>query len=154
MAGGQGAQILQQVEGLLTQLAQSEPEPEVQQAIQGILQQVQPLMQLVGKDDMQDMQSGLNNPSGPPPGEEGGEMPGGAGGQELPSGGGAEGAPSPGGGDEGATHHVEIHITPAKTFAGARKQAMATHAQRGHFSQHTPAGERPSTDRTKNKAKG
>jgi hypothetical protein len=53
---------------------------------------------------------------------------------------------------------LEIHIGAKgggpKTFADAKKAAMATHAERGHFDKNTPKGETPSTPRTKNKAKG
>ena len=120
-------------------LARGKKDPQVQQAIQGIQQQVEPLQQMVGKNDQAEMQSGLANPSG----EAGGEPGGAAGG----------GAPEPGGGGEGATHSVEIHIRPT-SFKGANKAAMATHGERGHFDRGTPKGESPTTPRTKARAKG
>ena len=94
-AGGSGgAQILQQIEALLAQLAQSEPEPAIQQAVKGMAQQAEALQQIVGKDDEQDMQSGLANPGG------GAEAPAGDG-EEPGAGGGAMPPEGAGGGD----HH-------------------------------------------------
>jgi hypothetical protein len=150
-AGGSGgAEILQQIEALLAQLAQSEPEPEIQQAVTQMSKQAEALQQVVGKSDEQDMQSGLANPGGAPgmggaPGAE----------PELPGAGG--GAPAPPEGDGGGEHHVvEVHIgVPggAKSFKGANKAAMAHFADKGHFGSE-PKGETPQTERTKNKAKG
>lgn len=149
--GGGGAQILQQIEDLLNQLVQSEPEPEIQQAVQGMMQQVQDLQQVVGQDMGQDQGEGL----GGAPAGGGMPEPGGAGGQEEmpPSPGGAPAPEGGAGGGEGPTHEVEIHIRPTGGFKGARKAAMATHAERGHFSKTTPKGETPQSDRSKNKAK-
>lgn len=153
-------QILQQIESLLSQLAQASPEPQVQQAIQGIQKQVEPLQQILGAQQAQGQSSGLQNPGGapeagggagaiPPPG---GVEPGGAGDEsELPQG----GAPA-----EGGDHHgvAEIHIKMApggpKSFGDAKKAAMAQHASSGHFDPHTAKGETPSTAKTKAKAKG
>lgn len=157
-AGGSGgAQIVQQIEDLLMQLSQMEPEPEIQQAVQSIQERLEPLQQLLGKDDQQDMQSGLANPGGAAPGEE--PPGGGAGG--MPAGPESAGMPAPtegGGGGGEPTHEVEIHIRPAgggsKSFGGAKKEAMANLKEKGHFSRSTPKGEKPSTDRTKSKAKG
>lgn len=152
MAEG-SAQILQQIEGLLAQLAQSEPEPEVQRAIQGIQKQVEPLQQILGAQDAQNAQSGLQNPTG------GAGAAGGAPGGEEEEGAGA-GAPPPAngaGGGAGGEHHVlEIHIGAGgpKTFADAKKAAMAMHGERGHFDPGTPKGEMPSSAKTKAKAKG
>ena len=122
-AGGVGgAQILQQIEQLLMQLAQSEPEPQIQQAVSAIGQQVSALQQVVGKDDMQDMQSGLANPGGS------GGMP-------------------PGGEEPAAAEEP-------KSFAGAKKAAMANFKEKGHFSKNTPKGETPESEKSKNKKKG
>jgi hypothetical protein len=151
MAMDNGA-ILQQIESLLAQLAQNSPEPEVQHAVMNIQKQVEPLQQLMGAQDTQNMQSGLQNPTGGAPGG-GEEEPPGPGGMpgQMP---GMTGGHEAGGGGE---HHVlEIHIGAGgpKTFADAKKAAMSTHAARGHFDRSTPAGETPSTPRTKSKAKG
>jgi len=163
--GGGSAQVVQQIESLLAQLAQEQPEPQVQQAIKGIQAQVEPLQQILGAQQAQNMQGGLQNPTGPPPaggpGGAGAPPPGGSPGEgsELPpEPGGAmppEHGGEPGGGGEHGHHTIEIQIKPGgpKTFAGAKKAAMATHRERGHFDPNTPAGETPSTPRTKNKAK-
>lgn len=149
-AGGSGgAQILQQIEALLAQLAEAEPQPAIQQAVKDMAQQAEALQQVVGKDDEQDMQSGLANPSG------GGEMPPGGGAKELPAEGGAGMPPDSGaGGDHHGVAEIHIKMGAPKSFGGARKAAMANHAEKGHFSKSTPKGETPQSDRTKNKAKG
>jgi hypothetical protein len=109
--------------------------------------QAEALQTVVGKDDEQDMQSGLANPTGG--GTAGGIEPGG----ELPGG----GEPSAG---SGSDHHgvAEIHIKMApggpKTFGDAKKAAMAMHSEKGHFDPNTPKGETPSSARSKSKAKG
>lgn len=148
-AGGSGgAQILQQIQSLLAQLVQAEPEPEIQQAVQTMAKQAEALETVVGKSDEQDMQSGLANPTG------GGGLAG-AGGAEEP---GAE--PSMGADAGGNDHHgvAEIHIKMApggpKSFGDAKKAAMAMHAEKGHFDPNTPKGETPSSPKSKNKAKG
>lgn len=158
MAEG-SSQILQQIEGLLAQLAQAEPEPEVQRAIQGIQKQVEPLQQILGAQDAQNMQSGLQNPTGGAGGaggEEAPEAPGGPAGA-LGAGAGAPPTGDEGGGAPGGEHHVvEIHIGAGgpKTFGDAKKAAMAMHGERGHFDPGTPKGETPSSAKTKAKAKG
>jgi len=78
-ADGQGAMILQQVGDLLSQLAQSETEPQIQRGIMQVMKQLEPLMPLVAADDQQDMTSGLNTPAGPPGGLPGGPPNGGGG---------------------------------------------------------------------------
>lgn len=148
--GGQSAQLVQQIEGLLMQLAQSEPDPQIQHLIQQLSEPIQQLQQVVGKDDTEDMSSGLHNPGGE-------EAPGGAGGA-------AGGAPMPGGAGAGAgegaggEHHVvEVHIgVPSggpKSFGDAKKAAMANFKEKGHFGS-GPKGSPPETERAKNKAKG
>lgn len=140
---------MQQIQSLLAQLVQMEPEPEIQQAVQTMSKQAEALEGVLGKDDEQDMQSGLANPTG-------GGAPSPAGGpEELP------GAGAPGGDAGGGEHHgvAEVHIkmTPEggpKTFGDAKKAAMAMHAEKGHFDPHTPAGETPSSQKSKSKAKG
>ena len=160
---GEGSQILEQIEGLLAQLAQSEPEPEVQRAIQGIQKQVEPLQQVLGAQDIQNQQGGLANPTGGGAGAMGGmPAPGGAGmptgaepPEELPEGGAAGGAP-PSGGDHHGVAEIHIKMAPGgpKSFGDAKKAAMAMHGEKGHFDPHTPKGETPSTPKTKAKAKG
>lgn len=146
--GGQSAQLVQQIEALLAQLAQEQPNPQVQQIVQAVQKPIEALQQVVGTNDAQNMQSGLANPGGGGAGGPGSE-------DELPppATGGHEGA---GGGGE---HHVvEVHIgVPSggpKSFGGAKKAAMAQHAASGHFDPNTPKGETPSTPKTKSKAKG
>lgn len=151
--GSGGSQILQQIEGLLAQLVQSEPEPQIQQAVQTISKQVEALQGVIGKDDEQDMQSGLANPTG------GGAMPaaGGAEGAEEPQ---LPGAGAPGGDAGGGDHHgvAEIHIKMQpggpKTFGDAKKAAMAHFGEKGHFDPNTKKGETPQSQRSKSKAKG
>lgn len=129
--GGQSAQTVQQIESLLAQLSQEEPDPQVQHLIQQAQQPMEALQQAVGKDDTEDMSSGLHNP-------------GGDGGQEA------------GGSPEGGGHPVmEIHIGSApKTFDGAKKAAMKNFQEKGHFSGSTPKGSKPETQKAKSKAKG
>lgn len=152
--GSGGAQILQQIEGLLAQLAETEPEPEIQQAVQQMAQQVEALQTVVGKEDAQDMQSGLANPTG------GGALPGAGGAEEegLPGGAAAPevGGAAPGGSDHHGVAEVHIKMSPGgpKTFGDARKAAMAQHKASGHFDKNTPKGQTPSSERSKNKAKG
>ena len=147
--GGQSAQILQQIEELLMQLAQSDASPEVQSAVQELSSGVEALQQVVGSQDMQNMQSGLNNPGAPGEGAAGLGL-GEAGGSPAEE---AGESPTEEGAEGGPTHEVEIHIRPS-SFKGARQAAMATHRERGHFDRSTPKGKTPQTDRTKNKAKG
>lgn len=127
--GGQSAQIVQQIEGLLAQLAQEEPDPQIQRLIKQVQAPIEALQQAAGADDMQDMQSGLANP-------------GGAGGGE------------PGGGGGGEHHVVEIHIGAGgpKDFKSANKAAMSTMGARGHFSRETPSGEEPETQKARYRA--
>src|SRR5437879_1752052 len=150
MAAG-GAQIVQQIEGLLAQLAQAEPEPVIQRMIQEIQKPIEQLQQVVGKDDMQDMHGGgmegVGGMGGGMGGAAAGGMPSptGEGGGELPSGaGGASEGGEPGG--------LVIHIKPggSKSFGGANKAAMANFRQKGHFGS---GSEAPETERTRNKAK-
>lgn len=124
--GGQGTLILQQVQQLLAQLMQSETDPNIQQGVQELLKAVDPLMQAIGQNDAQAMNSGLNTPGGamPPP-----DMGGGGGGPEM-------GGP------------------PPKSFKGANKAAMAMFGEKGHFSKSGSKGESLQTDKTKNRAKG
>lgn len=148
--GSGGAQILQQINALLAQLGQMEPEPEIQQAVQQMSKQAEALEAVVGKDDVQDMQSGLANPTG------GGAMPPTSEGEELPGAEG-EGAPQPGGGSD---HHgvAEIHIKMApggpKSFGDANKAAMSSFKAKGHFDPHTEKGKTPQSSKSKSKAKG
>lgn len=150
-AGGSGgAQIMQDIQEKLVQLSQMEPEPEIQQAVAEMSKQAETLEGVLGKDDEQDMQSGLANPTGG-----GAPPPGGGAEEELP------GAGAPAGGDAGGGDHhgvAEIHIKMApggpKSFGDARKAAMAMHAEKGHFDPHTPKGETPSSPKSKSKAKG
>lgn len=151
VAGGAGAsaQTVQQIVMLLTQLAQEEPDPQVQQLVKAMMQPAQALEQVMGKDDEGDAMSGLHNP-GAPGGEE--AEPGGAPGGGLPGGDASGAEPGEGGGEH---HVVEVHIgVPSKSFAGARKEAMSNFKEKGHFSRSAPKGAPPQTDRTKNKAKG
>ena len=128
--GGQGTLILQQVQQLLAQLMQSETDPNIQQGVQELLKAIDPLMQAIGQNDAQAMNSGLNTPGGamPPPG--GPDMGGGA------------GPPDMGGGP------------PPKSFKGANKAAMANFGSKGHFSKSGSKGEQLQTDKTKNRTKG
>lgn len=126
---GQSAQLLQQVQDLLAQVMQSESDPDVQNAVGSILQVLEPLMQKVGGNDAQQMQSGLNTPGGPPP-DMGAPAP------DMSAMGG--GGPPP----------------PATTFSGAKKQAMDKFKSKGHFSGSTSKGEKPQTNKTKNRTKG
>jgi len=109
---------------------QSETDPNIQQGVGELLKAIDPLMQAVGQNDAQAMNSGLNTPGGamPPPGI-------GAGGPDLA--GGTESSEGP----------------PPSTFAGAKKAAMANFGAKGHFSKSESKGEQLQTDRTKNRLK-
>jgi hypothetical protein len=102
---GQTAQILQQVQQLLAQVMQNEPDPQVQDAVNTMLKMSDALMQAVGAHDTQDMSSGLNNPGAP------------------------EGSPAEEAGESPATEAAEDQGTggksPPKTFKGARSSAMS-----------------------------
>lgn len=132
--GGQGVQILQQIQDLLAQLSQVESDPGVQRAVQSIQGVIDPLMQAVGGADQQDMTSGLANP--------GGDASGG-----MPPGGPAEDALD-GGADDASEG------PPPKGFGGAKKAAMANFGKKGHFSKSGSKGEQLQTDKTKNRLKG
>lgn len=163
---GQGTQILQQVGDLLAQLAQQETEPTIQRAIMSIMKQMDPLMQLVGQDDQQDMSSGLATPNGPGAGSPMGGAGlglGGAGpaGPMPPGGPPVPGSPMPGGppdlgggmsseGPASGPGGPAEEPTP-KTFAGAKKAAMANHAEKGHFSKSGSKGENLRSDKQKNR---
>lgn len=162
---GEASQTLQQIESLLAQLAQEQPEPQVQQAIQGIQKQVEPLQQILGAQQAQGQSSGLENPAGAPGGAAGAIPPPGAGGvpggagepePELPAAGGAPGGAPPAGGDHHGVAEIHIKMAPGgpKSFGDAKKAAMAQHSASGHFDPHTAKGETPSSEKSKNKAKG
>lgn len=148
--GTGGAEILQDIEAKLAQLAQMEPEPEIQQAVADMAKQAEALQTVVGKDDQQDMQSGLANPTG------GGAMPG-AGGAEEPdlAASGGEGAPE-GGGDHHGVAEIHIKMAPGgpKNFGDANKAAMSSFKDKGHFDPHTEKGKTPQSQKSKSKAKG
>lgn len=131
--GGQGALILQQVQQLLAQLMQSETDPNIQQGVNELLKAIDPLMQAIGQNDAQAMNSGLNTPGGamPPPGspaEEAGESP--------------------------SFEASENEGAEAKSFKGAKKAAMANFGSKGHFSKSGSKGEKLQTSKTKNRTKG
>lgn len=126
--GGQGVQILQQIQDLLSQLGQVETDPGVQRAVSSMQQLIDPLMQAVGANDAQNMQSGVANPTGPI----GGGAP-----TDLPGAG--ESSEGPKGGRE------------SKSFGGAKKAAMANFAQKGHFSKSGSKGEQLQTEKQKNR---
>lgn len=146
---GQSAQIVQQIETLLAQLAQEEPDPAIQRLIKQAQAPIEQLQQAAGKDDMEDMQSGLAAPGGMgegPPAEEGGGLGG-------PPGGGPE--PGERGGEGGEHPALVIHIgAPSKSFKGANKAAMANMRERGHFNPRGAPGEEQRTERTRAKARG
>lgn len=131
--GGQGVQILQQIQQLLAQLMQTESDPGVQKAAQAMLQLVDPLMQAVGQSDAGNMTSGISNPGGPNLG-----------------GGGMEGSPAEEASESPAVESSEGGPT---TFKGAKKAAMANFGSKGHFSKSGSKGERPQTDKSKNRLK-
>lgn len=146
--GAQSAQIVQQIEQLLAQLAQSEPEPQIQSLVQQVMGPIQQLQQAVGQDTQEDM-------SGVPGGEaEEGTGAGAAGG--MPAAGEAGGG-APEGTEGGGEHHVvEVHIgVPGgqKDFKSANKAAAANFKAKGHFGS-GPKGSPPETQKAKNKAKG
>lgn len=130
--GGQGTLILQQVQQLLAQLMQSETDPNIQQAVGELLKGIDPLMQAIGQNDAQAMNSGLNTPGGaqPPSGPAGPDLAGGSRSSE---------------GDMGG---------PPTTFKGAGKAAMATFKEKGHFSKSGSKGESLQTDKTKRRLQG
>jgi hypothetical protein len=132
---GQSSQILQQVQGLLAQIMQNEPEPAIQRAVNAMLQMTDDLSKVLGQNDQQDMSSGLNTPGGAmPPGGPGG----GLGGPDL----------------SGGTESSEGPATAPTTFGGAKKAALANFASKGHFSKSGSKGEALQTEKTKNRLKG
>lgn len=136
--GGQGVQILQQIQDLLSQLGQVETDPGVQRAVNSMQQLIDPLMQAVGANDAQDMQSGLANPTGPITGGGGvGDL------SDLPGAG--ESSEGPKGGRESQE--------PPKSFKGASKAALANFGSKGHFSKSGSKGEQLQTEKTKNRNK-
>lgn len=126
---GQAAQIVQQIEQLLTMLQQEEPDPDVQRLVKQAQPIISQLQEVAGKDDTEDMSSGLHNPGGDE-GAAGGE----------------------GGGDAASPHGkpavtIAIHAGEPKPsdFKGARKAAKSA----------MESGSLPSeTERTMNKRKG
>jgi hypothetical protein len=133
--GGQGTLILQQVQQLLAQLMQSETDPNIQQGVGELLKAIDPLMQAIGQNDAQAMNSGLNTPGGALP-PMGGAMP-------------PEGSPAEEAGESPAAESSED-----KTFSGAKKAAMANFKGKGHFSKKGSKGENLQTQKTKNRTKG
>jgi hypothetical protein len=128
---GQSSMLIQQVQGLLAQLMQNEPEPAIQRAVGAMLQMTDDLSKVVGQNDQQDMTSGLNTPGGAmPPG-------GGVGGPDL----------------AGGTMSSEGPAS-ASTFSGARKAAMDNFSSKGHFSKSGSKGQALQTEKTKNRTKG
>lgn len=147
--GGQSAQLLQQITQLLTQLAQEQSDPQVQEAVKGMMDQATQLEGVVGQNDVAAMQGGLHNPGGeeePLAEPGGGAAPGGDVGQsEI------------GGGDSGGDHggaEIHVKIAPPKSFSGAKKAAMSTFGEKGHFDPKGEKGKAPTTQKSKNKAKG
>jgi hypothetical protein len=131
MAGpGQSSQLIQQVQNLLAQIMQNEPEPAIQRAVNAMLQMSQDLSQVLGRDDQQDMMSGLNTPGGAVP----------------PTGAGPDLA--------GGTESSEGPTGEPTTFGGAKKAAMANFAKKGNFSKTGSKGEPLQTEKTKNRLKG
>jgi hypothetical protein len=134
---GQSSQLIQQVQALLAQIMQNEPEPAIQRAVNAMLQMTDDLSKVLGQNDQQDMQSGLNTPGGamapggPPPG-------GGVGGPDL----------------SGGTISSEGPATPPTTFKGANKAALANFKSKGNFSKSGSKGEELQTEKTKNRLKG
>lgn len=128
---GQSSVLLQQVQSLLAQIMQNEPEPAIQRAVGAMLQMTSDLGKVLGQNDQQDMTSGLNTPGGAmAPG-------GGIGGPDL----------------SGGTQSSEGPAS-SPSFAGARKAAMANFAEKGHFSKSGSKGEQLQTAKTKNRTKG
>jgi hypothetical protein len=172
---GQGAMLLQQVGDLLGQLAQQETEPTIQRSVLRVMKELEPLMNLVGADDQQDMTSGLATPGGPPeagagsdqesptgaPDDYAGAAPGGPGGPGMPPGG-------PGGGDlsmpgpppdfggvissRGPVSKLDRSTQSggSKSFKGARRDAMKNLSEKGSFSR---SGQ-TETDRARNRRTG
>jgi hypothetical protein len=121
---------LQQIQSLLAQIMQNEPEPAIQRAVSAMLQMTDDLSKVLTVDDQQDMMSGLNTPGGAAP-------PG--------------GPPALAGPDlAGGTRSSEGPAS-ATTFGGAKKAAMANFAEKGHFSKSGSKGEQLQTDKTKNR---
>lgn len=110
--GGQGVQILQQIQDLFAQLAQAEPDPAVQRAVQTLSKPLDMLMQVVGGNDTQNMTSGLANPSGGSPSP--------------------EGSPAEEAGESPAVEASEG--PPSKSFKGASKAAAAQKKKTGSYS--------------------
>lgn len=135
--GGQGVQILQQVQDLLSQLLQTTQQPAVQQAVNSMMKLVDPLMQAVGAEESGpsgSMSSGLANPTGSGSPDE---------------------TSAPAGPDNmGGSGYSSEGNAPSKSFGGAKKAAMANHAEKGHFSKSGSKGEQLQTDKQKNRTKG
>jgi hypothetical protein len=130
---GQSSQLIQQVQALLAQIMQNEPEPAIQRAVGSMLQMTDDLSKVLGRDDQQDMTSGLNTPGG-----------------AVAPGGGGLGGPDLSGG----TQSSEGPATSPTTFGGANKAAMANFGEKGHFSKSGSKGEALQTSKTKNRLKG
>jgi hypothetical protein len=135
--GGQGTQIIQQIQGLLQQLGQATQQPAVQHAIDAINQVLGPIAQAVGAEEsgpQGSMSSGLANPTG---------------------GDGSTQSSAPAGPDNMGESGRSSEGTKAgpSSFAGAKKAAMANHAEKGHFSKSGSKGEQLQTDKTKNRTK-
>jgi len=133
---GQSSQLIQQVQDLLAQIMQNEPEPAIQRAVNAMLQMTQDLSQVLGRNDQQDMMSGLNTPGGGP--------------SPVPPTGGGAGGPDLAGG----TQSSEGPTPEPTTFGGARKAAMANFAKKGNFSKSGSKGEALQTEKTRNRLKG
>jgi hypothetical protein len=121
------------VQGLLAQIMQNEPEPAIQRAVGAMLQMTNDLGRVLGRNDQQDMLSGLNAPGGavaPPQG------PAGLAGPDL----------------AGGTRSSEGPAS-ATTFGGARKAAMQNFRTKGHFSPSGSKGEALQTEKTRNRLK-
>jgi hypothetical protein len=129
---GQSSQLLQQIQDLLSQIMQNEPEPAIQRAVGSMLQMTQDLGQVLGRNDQQDMMSGLNTPGGAAP-----PMGGGMAGPDLMGGTRSSEGPATGGG-----------------FPGAKAAAMANFREKGHFSKSGSKGEQLQTEKTRNRLKG
>jgi len=136
MQGG-GAQIVQQIESLLMQLAQQEPEPAIQRMIRDVQQPIEALQQVVGRDDTEDMAAGEGEMMGGPPGGEGGATP-------------PEGAE----GGKGPALVIHIGAGGPKDMGTARKAAMANFRSKGHFNPKGQPGEEQATERTRAKQRG
>jgi hypothetical protein len=135
--GGQGTLILQQVQQLLAQLMQSETDPNIQNGVGELLKAIDPLMQAIGQNDAQAMNSGLNTPGGGLGPDMGGLPP--------------EGSPAE---EAGESPSQEAAEGGGKGFGGAKKAAMANFKSKGHFSKKGSKGENLQTQKAKNRAKG